>query len=203
MTTTTRPRVRALAPLLFGLMALVAACAPEPTPPPYYGIYFYPPSFGFVGKTYTPKATATSGLPVSFTLDATSTGCTLTDGVLSYNSAGNCVVNANQPGDETHAASAQVQRTIRIYDCPPLRSGLWTGPFGTSANVQVTGSFFTGSADLSALGFGVQAFAGSVSCEVASMTLNGVPLTGYLAPDGSSLSSNYNGIDLVLYAPAA
>jgi hypothetical protein len=198
-------RTRALAaPLLIGLVALVsAACAPEPTPPPYYGIYFYPPSIGYVTKTYVPKATATSGLPVSFSLDATSTGCSLTDGVLSYEAVGTCVVNANQAGDETHAASAQVQRKIKLYDCPPLRSGVWTGPLNLSANVTAEGSFFTGTVDLSSLGYGVQVFAGSVSCEVAHMTFNNVPLTGYLSPDGSTLSSNYNGIDIVLYAPAA
>ena len=34
------------------------------------------------------------------------------------------------------------------------------------------------------------------------MTFNGVALTGKLSPDGSTLSSSYNGISVVLNAPA-
>jgi len=197
-------RTRAFAaPLLLGLVAMiVASCVPEPQYPPYYGIYFYPPSVGYIGKHYTPTATATSGLPVSFSLDPSSTGCSLVDGVLLYESVGNCVVNADQPGDATHEPSAQVRKTIQVRNCPPLRSGVWSGPLGLSANVIASGSSFTGSVDLSSLGYGVQVFAGTVACEVASMTFNNTPLTGYLSPDGSTLSSNYNGIDIVLTAPA-
>lgn len=200
---TSHSRTRALAvPLLFGLIALVAAaCAPQPAP--YKGIRFNPPSIGYVGKQYTPTATSTSGLPVSFALDPSSTSCSLVDGVLTYNTVGDCVVNANQPGDATHAADPQVQRTIKVYNCPPLRSGIWTGPLGLSANVVADGSSFTGSVDLSSMGFGVQVFAGTVSCEVASMTFNSTPLRGVLSYDGSTLSSSYNGIAIVLHAPAA
>lgn len=205
MITSSRSNARALAaPLLLGLIALVsAACAPAPTTP-YYGIRFSPPSVGYIGKQYIPTATATSGLPVVFTLDATSAGCTLVDGaLLTFDSIGNCVVNANEPGDDTHAASKQVQRTIKIYNCPPLRSGRWTGPQGLSANVVATGSSFSGTIDLSSFGVGVQSFAGVVDCDIARMTFNNVPLTGKLSPDGSTLSSSYQGISIVLKAPAA
>jgi|JI9StandDraft_1071089.scaffolds.fasta_scaffold23041_2 hypothetical protein len=202
---TIHSRTRAvLVPLMVGLAALVAsACAPEPSYPPYYGIYFYPPSVGYIGKQYTPTATATSGLPVVFTLAASSTGCSLVDGVVTYESLGSCVINANEPGDATHAASAQIQKTISVQNCPPLRAGVWTGPLGLSATVNVYGSNFVGTVDLTSLGFGVQTFGGSVACEVASMTFNSTPLQGYLSPDGSTLSSNYNGIDIVLNAPQA
>lgn len=199
----TRSRTRRLAaPLLLGLIGLAsAACAP-PATAPYYGIRFSPPSVGYVGKQYIPTATATSGLPVVLTLDASSTACTLVDGVLlTFDTVGNCVVNANEPGDATHAASKQVQRTIKIYNCPPLRSGRWTGPQGLSANVVASGSTFTGTIDLSSFGYGVQSFGGVVNCEVANMTFNGVALTGKLSPDGSTLSSSYNGISIVLNAP--
>ena len=201
---TSHSRARTLAaPLLLGLvMVLGAGCFPQPAPAPYYGIYFYPPSIGYVGKTYTPVATATSGLPVTFALDPSSTGCSFVGGVVSYDSVGTCVINANQPGDATHDPSAQLQGTIGVHTCPPLRSGIWTGPLGLSANVIVNGSSFTGSVDLSSLGFGVQSFGGSVACEVASMTFNSTPLTGTLSYDGSTLSSSYNGISIVLNAPA-
>ena len=200
---TSHSRTRAVAaPLLLSLIALVAAaCAPQPAP--YKGIRFSPPSIGYVGKQYTPTATSTSGLPVSLALDPSSTGCSFVGGVLTYTAVGNCVVNANQPGDATHAADPQVQRTIKVYNCPPLRSGIWTGPLGLSANVVASGSSFSGSIDLSSMGYGVQVFAGSVSCEVVNMTFNATPLTGVLSYNGSTLSSSYNGISIVLNAPPA
>ncbi len=198
-----RTGLRAVAvPILLGLVALFgSACAPEPAGPPYYGIYFNAPNIGYVGKTFTPAATATSGLPVSLALDASSTGCSFVDGVVHFDSPGSCVINANQAGDATHEPSAQVQRTINVHNCPPMRAGVWTGPMDLSANVVISGSHFAGTIDLSSMGYGVQSFSGSVACEVVSMTFNSTPLQGWLSWDGSTLSSNYNGIDIVLIAP--
>ena len=51
------------------------------------------------GATYTPTATATSGLAVTITLDGTSTGCTLNAGVVGFTAGGTCVVDANQAGN--------------------------------------------------------------------------------------------------------
>jgi hypothetical protein len=50
------------------------------------------------GPAYTPAATSTSGLPVTFTLDGTSTGCSLSSGVVSFTSVGTCVIDADQAG---------------------------------------------------------------------------------------------------------
>ena len=199
---TSHSRARVLAaPLLLGLIGLVmSACAP-PQPAPY-GISFYPPSIGYVGKTYTPTASASSGLPVSFALDASSTSCSFTGGVVSFNTVGSCVINADQAGDATYPAAPQVQRTIEIHVCPTLRSGIWTGPSGLTATVVVSGSSFQGYVDLSSLGLGVQVFSGTLSCEVVNMSINSTPLTGELSYDGSVLSGSYNGISIVLNAPA-
>ena len=155
-----------------------------------------------MGKHFTPTASSTSGAPVSLALDPSSTGCSFVGGVLSFATVGSCVINATQPGDATHDPDPQVQRTIKVYNCPPLRSGIWTGPLSLSANVIATGSSFTGTVDLSSLGYGVQVFAGSVSCDIATMTFNSTPLTGVLSYDGSVLSSNYMGISIALHAPA-
>ncbi|MCB1269297.1 MAG: hypothetical protein KDB19_14360 [Microthrixaceae bacterium] len=195
-------RLRLLgAPLLvLGAIGLLASCAPEP--PPYRGIIFNAPSFSYIGRTFTPTATDTSGMPVTITLDASSTGCTFVGGVVSFNSLGTCVLNADQPGDATHDPSPRVQRSIAIIPCPPMRPGIWTGPMNLSADVSVSGSLFYGTIDLTSLGYGVQGFSGTVSCEVVNMTFNNVPLQGYLSPDGKTLSSNYQGIDILLNAPA-
>ena len=192
----------AIRPLLLGLLGLlISACAPPPAAPT--GISFHPPSVGYIGKQYVLKATAANKLPVSFSLDASSTACSLNAGQLTYNSVGECVVLADQPGDANNPPHDQVKRTIRVYECPPLISGLWTGPQGTSANVIVYGSVFSGTADLSAFGIGVQPFSGTIDCDAVQMTFNGTPLAGRLSFDGSRLTSSYNGISIVLNAPPA
>ena len=95
-----------------------------------------------------------------------------------------------------------MRRTINIYECPTLRSGVWTGPLGATATIEVTGSSFTGTADLRSLGQGLQAVAGTVTCEVVNMTFNTTPLAGELSPDGKVLTGSYNGISISLNAPA-
>lgn len=199
---TLRTRARAVATplLLVGLVGLLAsACAPpQPTP---YGISFYPLTIGYVNKSFTPTASASSNLPVSLALDASSTGCSFTDGVVYFDTVGSCVINADQAGDATNPPAPQVQRTIEIHECPALRSGIWTGPSGLTATVQVDGTTFTGYMDLASLGYGIQVLAGTVSCEVVNMTFNTTPLTGTLSYDGSTLSGSYSGISIVLHAP--
>jgi hypothetical protein len=66
------------------------------------------------GPTYTPTATASSGLPVAITVDATSTGCSLSGGVVSFTTAGTCVLDFNQPGNGTYAAAAPVQQSFAV-----------------------------------------------------------------------------------------
>ena len=150
--TPTRQRLRvAAAPLFISLVAVVAAsCAPPPAAPK--GIVFNPPSIGYVGQQYVPKATAPNSLPIAFSLDSASTGCSLVGGVLSFTAVGTCVVLASQTGDGTTAALPTVTRTIRVYECPTLRSGRWTGPQGTYADVVAGGATFSGTASLAVLG---------------------------------------------------
>lgn len=205
-------RTRAVAvPALLGIVALLVSSCVAPAAAPFYGIHFSTPSVGYVGQTYKLTATATSKLPVQLTLDATSNGCTLngstTGAIVSYDALGTCVINANEPGDATHAASKQVQRKISIVPCPPLNGGLWTTTVlgkSFSGVINVAGDTFSGSVDLTALGvpgLTVFAFTGTVACQIASMTIGTTTITGVLSPDGSTLSANYQGIAIVLHAP--
>lgn len=58
------------------------------------------PSPAIVGGTYSPTATATSGNPVAFTIDAsTSARCSISGGVVTFTAAGACTINADQAGD--------------------------------------------------------------------------------------------------------
>lgn len=192
----------AVAPLLAGLVTiLLASCAPAPTAPK--GIVFNPPSTGYVGQQYVPKATAPNSLPITFSLDGASTGCSLNAGVLSFVSVGTCVVSASQTSDGTTTALPTVTRTIKVYECPTLRSGRWTGPQGTYADVVASGSTFSGTASLAVLGLGVQPFAGTKSCDLLQMNFNGIALSGRLTFDGSKINASYSGIAVVLNAPPA
>jgi uncharacterized protein YjbI with pentapeptide repeats len=75
-----------------------------------------PPSGATVGGTYTPTATAGSGLPVAFTLDSTSSGCTLNakSDLVTFVAAGTCVIDANQAGNANYNAAPQVQQSFSI-----------------------------------------------------------------------------------------
>jgi large repetitive protein len=73
------------------------------------------PSAGSTHGTYTPSATASSGDKVAITLDKGSSGCSLSDGKVTFTGSGNCVVDFNDPGNTTYAAAAQVTQSIKVY----------------------------------------------------------------------------------------
>jgi hypothetical protein len=90
--------------------------------------------------TYTPAATATSGLSVTITLDATSAGCALALGVVSFTSNGTCVLDANQSGNATYAAAPQVQQSFAVSTS--IGSSNWSGYAVTSGPyTSATGTF--------------------------------------------------------------
>jgi hypothetical protein len=67
------------------------------------------------GSTYTPTGTGGgSGSAVAITLDGSSTGCTLTSGVVSFTAVGTCVIDANQAGNTNYNTATQVQQSITI-----------------------------------------------------------------------------------------
>ncbi|HVH34973.1 MAG TPA: hypothetical protein VM847_12785, partial [Tahibacter sp.] len=93
------------------------------------------------GATYTVAATATSGLPVDFSIDASaSTVCTIAADVVSFIGAGTCVVNANQAGDADWAAAPQVQQSFSVANCLNLAVGqVVYGSMPAAANLCVVG----------------------------------------------------------------
>lgn len=65
--------------------------------------------------SYTPIAAATSGLTPSITVDASSTSvCSLNAGVVSFDNAGTCTLNADQPGNSDYSPAAQAQQSFTI-----------------------------------------------------------------------------------------
>ncbi len=77
------------------------------------------PNPAIVGGTYHVLATASSGLPVSLTIDAASTGvCTITGSTVTFIGAGSCVIAANQGGDGTFAAAPQITQVVLVAAAP-------------------------------------------------------------------------------------
>ena len=67
------------------------------------------------GATYTPTATATSGLAVTITVDGSSSAvCSISGGAVSFQTPGSCVLDANQTGNGTYNAAPQVQQTFNV-----------------------------------------------------------------------------------------
>ena len=79
-------------------------------------ITFNVPTAGQLGGSALLAPTASSGLPVTLTVDpATSNGaCTLAGYAVTYAAVGTCVLDANQAGDSTHLAATRVQREIGV-----------------------------------------------------------------------------------------
>jgi hypothetical protein len=77
-----------------------------------------PPADAVVGDTYTPTATSSSGLPVTFSIDGTSdSGCTFDSGtgVVTFTApAGDCIIDGNQAGNGSYAPAPQVQQDVTV-----------------------------------------------------------------------------------------
>ena len=67
------------------------------------------------GASYSPTATASSGLSVVTTIDASATSvCSIAGGVVSFQNAGTCTINFNQSGNATYLAAPQVQQSVVV-----------------------------------------------------------------------------------------
>jgi hypothetical protein len=112
-----------------------------------------PPAPGVIGRTYGVTATATSGLAVTFSLDATSSGCSIAGATVTFTAAGTCKVNADQAGNAAYLAAPRVQQSITVTavtgmvwsnvkvngTAVPAGSITCTGTIGTTYSCSVNG----------------------------------------------------------------
>lgn len=84
-----------------------------------------PPATAVAGSTeYTVDAASSSGLPVTFSVAQSSAAvCAISGSTVTAIDSGTCVVEANQPGDDTYAAAAQIQQSFTIGSPAPSLSG--------------------------------------------------------------------------------
>lgn len=72
-----------------------------------------PPAIKIPSGSYLVTASATSGLPISFTL-APGSACTIAGATVTFTTLGTCAINANQPGNANYSAAPQSQQGVII-----------------------------------------------------------------------------------------
>lgn len=73
------------------------------------------PSAGSTRGSYSPGASVTSGDAVIRSLASDSSGCSLSNGTVTFTSEGTCRVEFNDPGNGAFAAASQVTQKIAVY----------------------------------------------------------------------------------------
>jgi hypothetical protein len=143
------------------------------------------------GATYGPIATASSGLSVVLTVDASSSAvCSISTGIVSFQGVGSCTVNANQAGNATFNAAAQVQQTFAVGKGAQVLTFASTVP----SNAQVQGSTYASSASSSAglaVVLTVDASAAGV-CSISSGTVSFQGVGNCVLNANQGGNSNYN-----------
>jgi len=126
------------------------------------------------GAPYTVQATAAGGA-VTFSADPSSVACGVSStGSVTFTAAGDCIIDANQPGNADYSAAAMVQQTfvvarasqtITITSSPPC------GPCTTQMPYQLSG---TASSGLQVT-FGIDSSSTPGSCSISgsTVTING------------------------------
>jgi hypothetical protein len=73
---------------------------------------------------YAVSATATSGLAVTFSIDATASGiCSLSGTDVTFQNGGTCVIDADQAGDGNWNSAPEAQQSFTVSNCLTLNVG--------------------------------------------------------------------------------
>jgi hypothetical protein len=157
------------------------------------------PTGAAVGGTYTPTATASSGLPVTDTIDASSTSgaCSISSGKVSFTGVGTCVIDANQAGDYGYDAAPQVQQSVTVSatpQSPPALISEWrpVGPSGAAGDDYVDIANISASA-LTTTGWTLD-FVNASGTQDAVALSGSIPVGGHLlAADSTAYSLGSSG----------
>jgi len=131
-----------------------------------------PPTTGFVNSTYTPTATSSANLTVSITADSSSASiCAITGGVVTFQSTGSCVIDANQSGQGNILAATQTQQSITVI--PAAHHNAPSAPINVTGTpsvggVEVSWSPPTSSGSSAVTGYVVTISPGGASCTSAT-----------------------------------
>ena len=139
------------------------------------------------GSTYTISATASSGLAVTFTIDAgSSTVCSISGSVVSFLAVGTCKVLADQAGNTQYLAAPQVFQSFSVGKGTPVIT------FGTVAPRTITSGAFSVS-PTSTLGQTVVLTSGNTAiCTVSGFNVTMVAVGTCTLNANVASSTNYN-----------
>ncbi len=157
------------------------------------------------GPSYTPTASGGgSTSPVVLSLDNSSSGCTLTGGVVQFTAAGTCLIDANQAGDANYLPAPQVQQSITVdAQCTP---GYYSATGGSPCTAAPPNSYVdtegaTSPTPCPAGTFNPDTGSTSVAACVMVMVTNPGDQSDYInAPITALPNSQTNGIDPVAWS---
>lgn len=103
----------------------IAVAVVPPPKAPQTITFAQPASPAFYGTSAALDATASSGLPVTFSADAASTPgtCTIAHSTVTYTGVGTCVIDAEQEGNTAFLAAQPVRRTVTVNPAPITATG--------------------------------------------------------------------------------
>ncbi len=94
------------------------------------------PTGAVAGATYSPTATATSGLPVTLSIDPSSTTiCGISGGVVTFATVGTCTIDANQPGNTDYSAASQVTQSVAVGEPSSTPGVIYTSGWNNSGQL--------------------------------------------------------------------
>ena len=150
-----------------------------------------PTDAAVAGATYTVTATATSGLEVTFAIDASAAAvCSITGATVSFTGVGTCVVNANQLGDASFNAAPQVQQSFAVAKGDQALSFTSIAP----PSATVAGTTYTVSAIATsglAVTFSVDILATGV-CSIADSTVSFIGVGTCVIDADQAGDTNFN-----------
>src|SRR5579862_931087 len=126
------------------------------------------------GATYTVAATSSAGLPVSFSIDASSTTvCSLSGSAVSFTGVGTCKVDADQAGDANYSAAAEVVQAFSVAKASQAIAFTTTAPAGA----KVGGASYSAAATADS-GLLVTLSVDAASAGICSLSGSNVSFTG-------------------------
>jgi hypothetical protein len=124
------------------------------------------------GATYVAAASASSGLPVALTIDASATGvCSITSGgVVSFTGVGTCVIDADQSGGSNYTSAPQVQQSVVVAKVSQSISFSSTPPTETYGTTTPYTPAATGGASGNPVTFSIDATSSAGTCAINATT---------------------------------
>jgi len=126
------------------------------------------------GASYTVAATGgASGVAVTFSIDVSTTSgaCAISGSTVSFTGAGTCVIDANQAGNGSYNAAAQVQQAIGVGASSQAISFTSAAPSNPLVGATYTVSA-TGGASGNAVTFTIDASSTSGACTISGSTVS-------------------------------